>query len=118
MRVTFTELQFPKLFSFGVATKTGPNKKILDNSRMSLTVIGYGKTSAKPPTTIFKEIKHKANTSLRKTIIKVIFLNIILYILLNIYIFRYLSLKLFYIYRSKLKTQVMDSLVNQLSWEQ
>ncbi|KAL5238649.1 hypothetical protein ACI65C_006059 [Semiaphis heraclei] len=64
-------VRFPKLFSFGVATKTGPNKKILDNSRMSLTVIGYGKTSAKPPTTIFKEIKHKANTSLRKTIIKV-----------------------------------------------
>jgi len=59
------------LFSFGIATKTGPNEKILKNSRMSLTLIGHGTTSVKPPTAILKEIKPKDNTSTRKTIIKV-----------------------------------------------
>lgn len=38
---------------------------------MSLTLIGHGTTSVKPPTAILKEIKPKDNTSTRKTIIKV-----------------------------------------------
>jgi len=79
------------LFSFGVATKTGPNEKILDNSRMSLTLIGYGKTSVKPPTATLKEIKPKDNTSTRKTIIKVIFINnncVYIAECINIYIYR------------------------------
>ncbi|XP_060847112.1 saccharopine dehydrogenase-like oxidoreductase [Rhopalosiphum padi] len=49
-------VRYPKWFSFGIATKTGPNEKLLENSRMSLTLIGQGTTS---------------NTSTRQTVIKV-----------------------------------------------
>lgn len=61
-------LQFPKLFSFGIATKTGPNKKVMENGRMLLTFIGYGSTTIQS-TTNSNKIKHGA----RKTIVKVIF---------------------------------------------
>ncbi|XP_060859268.1 saccharopine dehydrogenase-like oxidoreductase [Metopolophium dirhodum] len=64
-------VRFPKLFSFGIATKTGPNEKILENSRMSLTLIGHGTTCVKPPSAILKKITHKDNTTTRKTIVKV-----------------------------------------------
>lgn len=63
------------MFSFGVASKTGPNEKLLENSRMSLTLIGHGTTSVIPPTANIKEIPHKDNTTTRKTIIKVIFID-------------------------------------------
>jgi len=72
------------LFSFGIATKTGPNEKILENSRMSLTLIGYGTTCVKPPSAVLKKITHKDNTTTRKTIVKVIFLIIIVCILWDI----------------------------------
>lgn len=87
MIVIYTKLQFPKLFSFGIATKTGPNEKILENSRMSLTLIGHGTTSVKPPSDILKEITHRDNTTKRTTIIKVIFFNYnYIYLLWVIYI--------------------------------
>ncbi|CAI6359211.1 unnamed protein product [Macrosiphum euphorbiae] len=64
-------VRFPKLFSFGIATRTGPNEKILENSRMTLTLIGHGTTSVKPPSAILKKITNKDNTTTRKTIVKV-----------------------------------------------
>lgn len=57
------------MFSFGIASKTGPNDEVMENSRISLTLIGYGSTSIQS-TTNSNEIKHGA----RKTIVKVIFL--------------------------------------------
>lgn len=53
--------------TLGLATKSGPNKEAMENSQMVLTLIGYGTTSTKCPTTNSKEIRH--NT--RKTIINV-----------------------------------------------
>lgn len=64
-------IRFPKLFSFGTASITGPDEKIMENSRMCLTLIGHGTTSVNPPTSNLKKITHKDNTSIRKTIIKV-----------------------------------------------
>jgi len=43
---------------------------------MSLTLIGRGKTSEKPPTANLKDITYKVNTYTRQTIIKVSFVNI------------------------------------------
>lgn len=57
----------------GIATKTGPNTKIMENSRLSLTLIGYGSTSVNPLTNILKKTISK-NNSIRKTVVKVIFL--------------------------------------------
>lgn len=53
----------------GVATKTGPNEIIMNNSRLTLTVIGYGST-AKQHNTNLKKTKNKDDCT-RKTIIKV-----------------------------------------------
>ncbi|XP_026817220.1 saccharopine dehydrogenase-like oxidoreductase [Rhopalosiphum maidis] len=64
-------VRYPKWFSFGIATKTGPNEKLLENSRMSLTLIGQGTTSVKHPTVNLKKITYKHNTSTRQTVIKV-----------------------------------------------
>uniref|UniRef100_A0A2S2P170 Saccharopine dehydrogenase-like oxidoreductase n=2 Tax=Schizaphis graminum TaxID=13262 RepID=A0A2S2P170_SCHGA len=64
-------VRYPKWFSFGIATKTGPNEKLLENSRMSLTLIGQGTTSVKHSTVNLKEITYKDNTSTRQTVIKV-----------------------------------------------
>ncbi|CAH1731636.1 saccharopine dehydrogenase-like oxidoreductase [Aphis gossypii] len=64
-------VRYPKWCSFGIATETGPNEKLLENSRMSLTLIGHGTTSEKPPTANLKDITHKDNTYKRQTIIKV-----------------------------------------------
>ncbi|CAI6356855.1 unnamed protein product [Macrosiphum euphorbiae] len=64
-------VRFPKLFTFGVASKTGPNEKKLENSHMTLTLIGHGTTSAHPPNDNLKEITLKDNIATRTTIIKV-----------------------------------------------
>lgn len=69
-------MQFPKLFTLGAVSKTGPKEEIMQNSRMTLTLIGYGSTSVKPHTTNPKEISHRLNNT-RKTIIKVIFFYIL-----------------------------------------
>ncbi|VVC37547.1 Hypothetical protein CINCED_3A024175 [Cinara cedri] len=58
-------IQFPKIFSFGIATKTGPNEKLMENGRMLLTLIGYGSVSIQSETNI-NEIKH----GVKKTIVK------------------------------------------------
>ncbi|XP_050438087.1 saccharopine dehydrogenase-like oxidoreductase [Adelges cooleyi] len=47
---TFTPLKnlfirFPRLFSLGVVSNQGPTERIMENSRMSLTLIGRGTTS-------------------------------------------------------------------------
>lgn len=67
-------MQFPKLFSLGMATKTGPNKKIMKNSRLSLTLIGYGSTSVKSPTILNSDESNYSKMNFRKTIMKVIFI--------------------------------------------
>ncbi|XP_025198349.1 saccharopine dehydrogenase-like oxidoreductase [Melanaphis sacchari] len=64
-------IRFPKWCSLGMATKTGPNENILKNSRMSLTLIGHGTTSVKPPIENLKKTTYKDNTTTRQTIIKV-----------------------------------------------
>ncbi|XP_060860300.1 saccharopine dehydrogenase-like oxidoreductase [Metopolophium dirhodum] len=69
IRILF--VRFPFLFSMGVASKTGPNKTTMEMSRMSLTLIGHGTTSANPSKDNLKEIAHKDNTATRTTIIKV-----------------------------------------------
>lgn len=60
-------VRFPKLMTLGFATKTGPNKEVMENSQMLLTLIGYGSTSTKYPNTNSKEIRQNS----RKTIINV-----------------------------------------------
>jgi len=91
---------------------------------MSLSLIGYGKTSVKPFTTNHKEITQKNITPTRKIIVKVIIINTINNCLQVIgyinhqYLYIDLSLKLCYVYRLKLNTQNMDSLVKLLYWEQ
>jgi len=60
----------------GVASKAGPNETKMKNSRMLLTLIGHGTTSANPSNDNLKEISHKDNIATRTTIIKVIFINI------------------------------------------
>lgn len=103
----------------GVASKTGPHKQKLESSRMSLTLIGHGTTSAKPyDANNQKEIADKDNIATRTTILKVIFISTIcIRIIVYINIYRAIF-EILLIYRSELKTQVMDLLVKQLSWEQ
>ncbi|XP_008179776.1 saccharopine dehydrogenase-like oxidoreductase [Acyrthosiphon pisum] len=69
IRILF--VRFPRFFSLGVASNTGPNEKKMENSHMSLTLIGRGTTSANPPNDNLKEIAHKDNIAARTTIIKV-----------------------------------------------
>lgn len=61
-------------------SKTGPNKEVMQNSRLSLTLIGLGSTNVKPHIIDPKEISHRVNNT-RKTIVKVIFL---LYLYLHV----------------------------------
>jgi len=108
----------PRIFSLGVASKTGPHDKKLESSRMSLTLIGHGTTSANPPNANLKGNAHKDNIATRTTIVKVIFISTICFRIIGpINIYR-LIFEILFIGRSELKTQVMDSLVNRLSWEQ
>lgn len=58
------------MFTFGAVSKTGPKEEIMQNSRMTLTLIGHGLTSVKPYTSDLKEMSHRVNNT-RKTIIKV-----------------------------------------------
>lgn len=60
----------------GLASKIGPNEKMMENSRMSLTLIGQGTTSVNPSNANLKEITHENNTTTRQTIVKVIFISI------------------------------------------
>lgn len=66
--------QFPKFFSLGFATKTGPTEKIMKNSRMSLTIIGHGLTSVQPITfNAIDIINGKTQNNKRTTTVKVMF---------------------------------------------
>lgn len=57
-----------------MATKTGPKAQVMENSRLSLTLIGYGLTSVIPLTNIPSAARYKHNIT-RKTVVKVIFLS-------------------------------------------
>lgn len=55
-----------------MATKTGPDEKLMENSRLSLTLIGYGSTSVKHSLDQTTENKSINNNCTRKTAVKVI----------------------------------------------
>ncbi|XP_015378852.1 PREDICTED: saccharopine dehydrogenase-like oxidoreductase [Diuraphis noxia] len=65
-------VRFPTLSSCGLATKTGPTEEVMENTCMSLTLIGYGTTSVYSPNAYIKDITYNDNTTSRKTIAKVI----------------------------------------------
>lgn len=91
----------------GIATKTGPKTKIMENSRLSLTLVGYGSTSVNPLTNIPKTARY-INNATRKTVVKVIFL--IKNFLVDLYYIK-INLKVFSICYNTLKERMYLRLV-------
>lgn len=92
----------------GIATGTGPNEKVMQNSRLSLTVIGYGLAAVQP---IKIEPKNQVDI-IKKTVVKVIFTTYIIFICNDFQCW------FSFFFRLKPKIQDMDLLVKLLFWEQ